>query len=109
MKEAKNTSFELINKKSKSNNQKHFSTNGKKYKNSIVKALEKENERKYTNINNTSIKKVDIYSMNKQKKEEPNIDNFIYKKHIIGVSNKIEDDLYSFGSKNTNNPYNVFW
>ena len=108
LKEAKNTSFELINKKSKSNNQKHFSTNGKKYKNSIVKALEKENERKYTNINNTSIKKVDIYSMNKQKKEEPNIDNFIYKKHIIGVSNKIEDDLYSFGSKNTNNPYNVF-
>ena len=108
LKETKNTSFELITKKAKSNNQKLFPTNGKKYKNSIVKALEKENERKYTNVNNTSIKKIDIYSMNKQKKEEPNIDNFIYKKHIIGVSNKIEEDLYSFGSKNTNNPYNVF-
>ena len=108
LKETKNTSFELITKKAKCNNQKLFPINGKKYKNSIVKALEKENERKYTNVNNTSIKKIDIYSMNKQKKEEPNIDNFIYKKHIIGVSNKIEEDLYSFGSKNTNNPYNVF-
>lgn len=98
LKEAKNTSFEFITQKPY---HKTFSTNNKKYKNSIARELE--NAKKYTNMDGTSIKKVDIYAMNKKKKEEPNVDNFIYKKHVIGVSNKIEDDLYSFGSKNTNN------